>query len=56
MTAYHVLMRRPDEGEETSIVYVSDMGNTAAPYTDTGTVLDTRYWYHAKGQERPRPE
>ena len=41
----------PKEGEETLIVYVSDMGNTATTYTDTGSDLDTRdtkYGYHVK--------
>ena len=50
MTSYHVLLRRPKEGEETLIVYVSDMGNTATTYTDTGTDLDTRYRYHVKAR------
>ena len=48
MTSYHVLLRRPKKGEKTLIVYVSDMGNTATTYTDTGTDLDTRYGYHVK--------
>ena len=48
VTGYHVLLRRPKEGEETLIVCVSDMGNTATTYTDTGTDLDTRYGYHVK--------
>ena len=60
MTGYHFLLRRPKEGEETLIVYVSDMGNTATTYTDTGTDLDTRYGYQVRaqrqGQERSRPE
>ena len=43
MTGYHVLLRRPKEGEETFIVYVSDMGNTA-------TNLDTRYGYHVRAK------
>ena len=43
MTGYHVLLRRPKEGEETCIVYVSDMGNTA-------TNLDTRYGYHIRAK------
>ena len=50
MTGYHVLLRRPKEGEETFIVYVSDMGNTATADTDTGTDLDTRYGYHVKAK------
>ena len=41
MTGYHVLLRRPKEGEETFIVCASDMGNTA-------TNLDTRYGYHVR--------
>ena len=47
---YLVLLRRPKEGEETLIVYVSDMGNTATTYTDTGPDLDTRYGYHVKAK------
>ena len=43
MTGYHVLLRRPKEGHDTFIVYVSDMGNT-------GTDLDTRYGYHVKAK------
>ena len=56
MTSYHILLRRPKEGEETLIVYVSDMGNTATTYTDTGTDLnagtdlDARYGYHVKAK------
>ena len=42
MTNYHLLVRRPKEGEETLTVSVSDMGNTATTYTDTGTDLDTK--------------
>ena len=41
-------MHRPKGSEETLIVYVSDMDNTATTYTDTGTDLDTRYGYHVK--------
>ena len=47
MTGYHVLLRRPKEGEETLIVYVSDMGNTATNL-DTGT--DLEYGYHVKAK------
>ena len=50
VTSYHVLLRRPKEDEETFIVYVSDMGNTATTCTDTGTDLDTRYGYHVKAK------
>ena len=46
----------PRRARKLSIVYVSDMGNTATTYTDTGTDLNTRYGYHVKGQERSRPE
>ncbi len=48
VTGYHVLLRRPKEGEETLIVCVSDMGNTATTYTYTGTDLNTKYRYHVK--------
>ena len=50
MTGYHVLLRRPKEGEESLIIYVSDMGNTATTHTDTGTDLDTSYGYHVKAK------
>ena len=50
MTGNHVLLRWPKEGEETLIVYLSDMGNTATTHTDTGTDLDTRYGYHVKAK------
>ena len=50
MTGYHVLLRRPKEGEETFSVYVSDTGNTATTYTDTGTDLDTKCGYHVKAK------
>ena len=43
MTGYHVPLHRPKKGEETCIVYVSDMGNTA-------TNLDTRYGYHIRAK------
>ena len=50
VTGYHVLLRRPKEGEGTLIVYISDMGNTATADTDTGTDLDTSYGYHVKAK------
>ena len=50
MASYHVLLRRPKEGEGTLIVYISDMGNTATADTDTGTDLDTSYGYHVKAK------
>ena len=50
VTGYHVLLRRPKEGEKALIVYVSDMGNTSTTYTDTGTDLDPRYGYHVKAK------
>ena len=51
MTGCSVLLHRPEEGEETLIVYVSDMGKTATTYTDAGTYLDTRYGYHVKAKD-----
>ena len=50
MTGYHVLLRCPNGGEETCIVYVSDMDNTATTYTDAGTDLNTRYRYRVKAK------
>ena len=50
VTGYYALLRRPKEGKGTLIVYVSDTGNTATTYTNTGTNLDTRYGYHVKAR------
>ena len=50
VTGYHVLLRRPKEGEETFNIYVSDMGNTATADTDTGPDLNTSYGYHVKAK------
>ena len=50
MTGCSVLLHRPEEGDETLIVYVSDMGTTATTYTETGTDLNTMYWYHVKAK------
>ena len=53
VTGYHVLLRRPKEGEETLIVCASEMGTTATADTDTETDLDTRYGYHVKAKNTP---
>ena len=45
-----MLRRRPQQGEETITVYVSDTGSTATTYTDTGTGLDTQYVYRVKAK------
>ena len=50
VTGYQVLLRSHKEDEESLIVYFSDMGNTAATYTGTGTGLDTRYGHHIKAK------
>jgi hypothetical protein len=50
VTGGNVLLHRPKESEETLIVYVSDMDNTATTYTDTGTDLDTRDGYRVKAR------
>ena len=50
MAGYHVPLRRPKEDEETFIIHVSDMDNTATTYTDTGTDLNTKYEYHVKAR------
>ena len=50
MTGYHLVLHRPEEGEKTFIVCVSDMGNTAIAYTDTGTGLNTGYGYRVKAK------
>ena len=44
------MLHRLKEGEKPFIVYVSDMGNTAIAYTDTGTDLNTRYGYRVKAK------
>ena len=54
MTGCSVLLHRPEEGEETLIVYVFDIGNTATTYTDTETDLDPRHGYHVKAKNAHR--
>ena len=50
VTGYVVLRRRPQQGESSLTIYVSDTGSTATTYTDTGTDLDTRYVYRVKAK------
>ena len=48
VTGYHFLLRRPTEDEETLIVHLPGMGNTATTDTDSGSDLDTGYHVKAK--------
>ena len=48
MTGYQILRRRPTEGENTLLVYVSDTGNTATIYMDTNAAASNRYVYRVK--------
>ena len=48
VTGYQILRRRPTEGENTLLVYVSDTGNTATIYTDTNAAASNRYVYRVK--------
>ena len=48
VTGYHVLRRRPREGEPSLMVYVQDTGSTATTHTDTDVVSGTRYVYRVK--------
>ena len=50
VTGYQILRRRPQMGEDTLLVYVSDTGSTATTYTDTSTSDDTRYIYRVKAR------
>ena len=50
VTGYQILRRRPQEDETSLQVYVNDTGSTATSYTDTGTLLDTRYVYRVKAR------
>ena len=47
---YHILRRRPQQGESELAVYVDNTGTTATTWTDTGTSLDTRYVYRVKAR------
>ena len=48
VTGYQILRRRPQEGENSLEVYVSDTGNTVTEYTDTDAPAGTRYVYRVK--------
>ena len=48
VTGYQILRRRPQEGENTLEIYVSDTGSTATKYTDTDAPAGTRYVYRVK--------
>ena len=48
VTGYQVLRRRPTEGEEALLVYVSDTSSTATAYTDTNVTAGVRHVYRVK--------
>ena len=48
VTGYQILRRRPQEGENSLEIYVSDTGSTATEYTDADAPAGTRYVYRVK--------
>ena len=48
VTGYRIMRRRPEEGERTLLVYVSDTRSTATGYTDTGVSEGVLYVYLVK--------
>ena len=48
VTGYQILRRRPQEGENSLEIYVSDTGSTASEYTDADAPAGTRYVYRVK--------
>ena len=48
ITGYQILRRRPQEGEDTLLIYVQDTGNAAATFTDTEATSGTRHVYRVK--------
>ena len=48
VTGYRIMRRRPEEGERTLLVYVSDTRSTATGYTDTGVSEEVLYVYRVK--------
>ena len=48
VTGYQILRRRPQEGENTLEIYVSNTGSTATEYTDADAPAGTRYVYRVK--------
>ena len=50
VTGYQILRRRPQQGENSLLVYVNDTGSTATSYTDTYTSAKTRYVYRVKAR------
>ena len=48
VTGYRILRRRPREGENTLLVYVSDTGNTATTNTGANAATSNRYVYRVK--------
>ena len=48
VTGYHILRRKPDEGENNLLVHVNDTGSTATEYTDNDVTPDVRHAYRVK--------
>ena len=48
VTGYQILRRRPQEGENSLEIYVSNTGSAATEYTDADAPAGTRYVYRVK--------
>ena len=48
VTGYRILRRRPREGENSLLVYVTDTGSTGTTYTDANAPAGTLYVYRVK--------
>ena len=48
VTGYQILRRRPNKGEHSLQIYVSDTGSTATAYTDTNVTMGTQHIYRVK--------
>ncbi|WP_420624946.1 Calx-beta domain-containing protein [Candidatus Poriferisodalis sp.] len=48
VTGYQILRRRPSEGENALLVYVTDTGSTATTFTDTDVTAGIRHTYRVK--------
>ena len=48
ITGYQILRRRPQEGEDTLLVYVDDTGSATATYTDPDAPAGIQYAYRVK--------
>ena len=50
VTGYQILRRRPEQGENTLLVYVEDTGSAATTFTDTDVEDDVVYAYRVKAK------